>query len=49
LYNLFKKNDVYKNAQEIEDLGFIIGLHTSRISKNKVRFLADRLLMIDEV
>ena len=47
--NLFKKNEVYKNAQEIEDLGFIIGLHTNRISKNKVRFLVDCLMMIDEV
>jgi CDP-6-deoxy-D-xylo-4-hexulose-3-dehydrase len=49
LYNLFKKNDVYKNAQEIEELGFIIGLHTNRISKSKVKFLADCLLMIDEL
>jgi len=49
LYNLFQKNDVYKNAQEIEELGFIIGLHTNRMSKSKVKFLADRLLMIDEL
>ena len=49
LYNLFKTNDIYKNAQEIEDLGFIIGLHTKRISKSKLRFLTKHLLMIDKM
>ena len=49
LYNLFKKNDVYKNAQEIEDLGFIIGLHTKIISEKKIRFLTSHLLMIDKI
>ena len=49
LYNLFKKNDYYKNAQEIEDLGFIIGLHTKKLSEKKLRFLTNHLLMIDKI
>jgi hypothetical protein len=43
---LFKKGETYQNAQMIEDLGFVIGLHTKKISSKLVNFLSEKLLMI---
>lgn len=49
IYNLFKKGEKYKNAQIIEDLGFVIGLHTKKISSKIINFLSEKLLMIGKV
>jgi len=49
IYNLFKKGETYKNAQMIEDLGFVIGLHTKKISSKIMNFLSEKLLMIGKV
>ena len=49
IYNLFKKGETYQNAQMIEDLGFVIGLHTKKISSKLVNFLSEKLLMVGKV
>ena len=46
LYNLNPKKETFKNAQEIEDRGFFIGLHTKPISEETLNFLEKNLLMI---
>jgi CDP-6-deoxy-D-xylo-4-hexulose-3-dehydrase len=49
LYNLNPKKIKYKNAQEIEDRGFFIGLHTTPLSNEKLKILVKNLLLIDEI
>tara|TARA_B100001996_G_scaffold90045_1_gene66801 strand:- start:1660 stop:2904 length:1245 start_codon:yes stop_codon:yes gene_type:complete len=49
LYNLNKKKEYFKNAQEIEERGFFIGLHTERIKQKTVKFLTNKLLKIDRI
>ena len=44
LYNINQNKKLFKNAQEIEDRGFFIGLHTNLIEKNKLKFLTKNLL-----
>ena len=46
LYNINQNKKLFKNAQEIEDRGFFIGLHTNLIEKNKLKFLTKNLLKI---
>ena len=46
LYNLNQNKKNFKNAQEIEDRGFFIGLHTEKISEKKLNFLTNKLLKI---
>ena len=49
LYNLNPKNLKFKGAQEVEDLGFAIGLNTV-ITKNKqIEFIVDTLFSIDQM
>jgi CDP-4-dehydro-6-deoxyglucose reductase, E1 len=49
LYNLNPKNLKFKGAQEVEDLGFAIGLNTV-ITKNKqIDFIVDTLFSIDQM
>ena len=43
---LIKKNEKFKNSQDIEDRGFFIGLPTKEISINTLKFLTDKLLKI---
>jgi len=38
----------FKNSQSVEERGFFIGLHTKIITKKQVKFLADKLLKIDD-
>ena len=49
LYQLNPKKIIYKNAQEIEDRGFFIGLHTTPLSKESVQILVKNLLLIDKI
>ena len=49
LYNLNPKNEKFKNAQIIQDLGFIIGLHTKKISYKQLNFIHDNFFMIDKI
>ena len=46
LYKLKKRKERFKNADEIEKRGFFIGLHTQKISKNTIKLLTDKLLMV---
>jgi CDP-4-dehydro-6-deoxyglucose reductase, E1 len=46
LYN-FKKKKTFVNAQEIEDRGFFIGLHTEKITDFQLEKLTNCLLKID--
>jgi CDP-6-deoxy-D-xylo-4-hexulose-3-dehydrase len=49
LYNLNPKKEIFYNAQDIEDRGFFIGLHTDAISEKKLDFLEKNLLIIDKL
>ena len=46
LYNINQNKRKFKNAQEIEDRGFFIGLHTEKISEKKLSYLTNKLLKI---
>jgi len=46
LYNITQNKKFFKNAQEIEDRGFFIGLHTKEIEEKNLKFLTDKLLNI---
>ena len=49
LYGLNKAPSNFKGAQEIEDRGFFIGIHTTEISEFDLRFLEKNLLSIDAI
>jgi len=49
LYKLNEKNIKFNNAQKIQDLGFLIGLHTRKISKSRLDFIHDVFFMIDHI
>ena len=49
LYNLKEENTLYNNAQEIENRGFFIGLHTKLISEKSLNYLEKNLLMIEKI
>ena len=49
LYKLNKKNEKFKVAQKVQDLGFLIGLHTNRISKRKLQLIHDALFEINRI
>ena len=49
LYNFKQKPEEFPNAQDIENLGFFIGLHTERISEKNLNYLTTNLLKIDEI
>ncbi len=49
LYKLDKNKKKFKCAQEIEDRGFFIGIHTSPISEKKLKFIKNKLLKINEI
>ena len=46
-FKLNKENKKFPKAQKVEDTGFFIGLHTNKISDNKLSFLVDKLLKIE--
>ena len=49
LYKLNPKNLSFKNAQKIQDLGFLIGLHTKKISKKNIEFIKNSFFKIDKI
>ena len=49
LYKLNRKNEKFKVAQKVQDLGFLIGLHTNRISKRKLQLIHDALFEINRI
>lgn len=48
LYKLNDKNHQFPNADEVEDRGFFIGLHTKPINKKQLDLLEKHLFNIDE-
>ena len=49
LYGLNPSKRTFNNAQEIEDRGFFIGLHTESISEETLNYLEKNLLTIDKL
>ena len=49
LYGLNPNKRIFNNAQEIEDRGFFIGLHTESISEKTLNYLEKNLLIIDKL
>lgn len=49
LYNLNPKKLKFKGAQEVEDLGFVIGLNTNLTSTKKIDFVVNTLFLIDKI
>ena len=49
LYKLNLKKEKFPNAQIIQDSGFIIGLHTKRISKANLNLIHNSLFKIDSI
>jgi len=49
LYGLNPNKRTFNNAQEIEDRGFFIGLHTESISEETLNYLEKNLLTIDKL
>ena len=49
LYKLNTKKELFKNAQNIEDRGFFIGIHVEPISNKKLDLLENKLLKINEI
>jgi dTDP-4-amino-4,6-dideoxygalactose transaminase len=49
LFNLNINNDKFEGAEEVQKLGFVIGLHTKDINKEKISFLKKTLLSIDDI
>ena len=49
LYKLDKSGKKYYNAQIAEELGFFIGLHAKKITKDLSKYIAFHLLKVDEI
>jgi CDP-6-deoxy-D-xylo-4-hexulose-3-dehydrase len=49
LFNLHKQSSSFKGAQVIEDLGFLIGLHTKKISKKYIDLIKNSLFYINKL
>ena len=49
LYKLNSNNYKYPNAQVVQDLGFLIGLHTKIISKKNLKLIHDAFFKIDKI
>ena len=48
LYDI-KTEGKFKGAQEIEDMGFFIGLHTKKLSLKTARYISNKFLDIDQI
>jgi CDP-4-dehydro-6-deoxyglucose reductase, E1 len=48
LYNLNPKNLKFRGAQNIENLGFVIGLNTKKTQNKKIDYIVNTLFSIDE-
>ena len=49
LYGVRTKKNNFINAQKVEDLGFFIGLHTSKLSNKLADYIVKNLLSIDKI
>ena len=49
LYGLNENKKKFKNAQEIEDRGFFIGLHPHKINENTLKYLVSKLLQVGNI
>ena len=49
LYKLNPKKLFFKNAQKIQDLGFLIGLHTKKISRKNIELIKNSFFQIDKI
>ena len=49
LFKLNTKNIKFKGSEEIQKLGFVIGLHTKNTTKKKIEFITKTLLSIDKI
>ena len=49
LYKLNSKNKEFQGAEKIEKLGFVIGLHSKKISQKKINFIKETLFLIDKI
>ena len=49
LYKLNPKKLLFKNAEKIQNLGFLIGLHTKKISKKNIELIKNSFYKIDEI
>ena len=49
LFNLNISNDKFEGAEKVQKFGFVIGLHTKEINKEKISFLKKTLLSIDDI
>ena len=49
LYSLNKSKENFKGANKIEQLGFVIGLHTKKITQKQVIFIKNTLFLIDKI
>ena len=48
LYKLNKKKEKFPVAQKVQDMGFLIGLHTSKVSKKNLQLIHDAFFEIDK-
>ena len=49
LFKLNLKKKKFPGADLVQELGFVIGLHTKMISKKQLKFVSDTLLSIDNL
>ena len=49
LFKLNLTNQKFKGAEEVQKLGFVIGLHTNKITKRKLKFITKTLYLIDRL
>jgi len=49
LFKLNPKNQSFVGAEEVQNLGFVIGLHTKKIDQKKLNFITKTLLAIDDI
>ena len=49
LFKLNPRKKKYPGADQVQELGFVIGLHTKNISNKKLKFLSETLLSIDSL
>ena len=49
LYKLNKDRRKFQNTQDVQELGFLIGLHTKKINKNKLKLIQDSFFKIDSI
>ena len=49
LYNLNTKKIKFEEAQKVQDLGFVIGLHTKKLNNDLIKNIIDGLFLINDV